>query len=118
MFEQFSRSYYLGRLYVQPGEQPTAALCDQQYRRVYRQLYADGDSLSGEHPLVMKLGSRHFPVTGARSVPTDTLAVPPAVLRDAPVENPPALQEVLLATEDRAAQLLSLTGIDEDPAGI
>ncbi|WP_181686259.1 DUF5802 family protein [Halorhabdus salina] len=118
MFEQFSRSYYLGRMYVQPSETPTAAMCGKQYRRVHRQLYRDTEPAADELPLVMKLGSRHFPVTGAQSVPADTLAVPPAVLADAAVENPPTLREVLLASEDRADQLLSLAGIEEDPAGI
>ncbi|QGN06773.1 hypothetical protein Hrd1104_05335 [Halorhabdus sp. CBA1104] len=118
MFEQFSRSYYLGRLYVQSGKRETAVMCDQQYQHVHTQLYGQSPPASDGHPLVMKLGSRHFPVTGARSVPSDTLAVPPDVLTDTPVEHPPALREVLLATEDRAEQLLALVGVANEPAGI
>ncbi|WP_136690045.1 DUF5802 family protein [Halorhabdus amylolytica] len=118
MFEQFSRSYYLGRLYVQPNEGDAPAMCERQHRAVRRQLYDDvGDS--ERPPLVMKLGSRHFPVTGGESVPADTLAVPPVILSDSGVEHPPSLREVLLATDDRAEQLLSLSGADRpEPAGI
>ncbi|MFB6201446.1 MAG: DUF5802 family protein [Halorhabdus sp.] len=115
MFEQFSRSYYLGRLYVEPRPESIAAMCARQHQSLRQRLYQD----DGERPpLVMKLGSRHFPVTGADSVPADTLAVPPAILRDSDVENPPSLREVLLATGDRAEQLLSLSGVEFDPAGI
>ncbi|WP_135662519.1 DUF5802 family protein [Halorhabdus rudnickae] len=109
MFEQFSRSYYLGRLYVQPNSGDAPAMCERQHRAIRRQLYDD----SGDErpPLVMKLGSRHFPVSAVESVPADTLAVPPAVLSESGIENPPSLREVLLATDDRAEQLLSLSGV-------
>ena len=118
MFEQFSQSYYLGRLYVEPHEANSAAMCERQHRSVRRQLY-DGDGGNDTPPLVMKLGPRHFPVTGVGSVPADTLAVPPTVLHDSGVENPPSLQEVFLATDDRAEQLLSLSGVTRsDLAGI
>lgn len=113
MFEQFSGSYYLGRLYVEPAEGATPAMCKLQYERLRREFYGERETT----PMVMKLGSRHFPVTGQESVPADTLAMPTAVLADTPVDNPPTLQEVLLATADRADQLLSLTG-QGDPAGI
>lgn len=109
MFEQFSRGYYLGRLYVEPRDDETARMCHEQYRRVADQLYGDDGARAGGAPLVMKLGTRHFPVHGERDVPADTLAVPPTVLDDADVANPPSLREVLLATADRAAQLLRLT---------
>ncbi|MFW5949918.1 MAG: DUF5802 family protein [archaeon] len=119
MFERFSRSYYLGRLYVEPFEGSGAAISDQQHRYVHRHLY-DTDTATGDGPpLVMKLGSRHFPVTGEKSLPADTLGVPPAILSDASVKNPPSLQEVLLATQDRAEQLLSIAGVtSQDSAGI
>jgi len=118
MFEQFSRSYYLGRLYVQPHEATAAAMCERQHRAVRNQLYERSGDDEGP-PLVMKLGSRHFPVTGVESVPADTLAVPHEVLSDSRIENPPSLREVLLATGDRAEQLLSLSGTARaDPAGI
>jgi len=118
MFEQFSRSYYLGRLYVQPSEGGAPSMCERQHRTVYRQLYDDvGDS--ERTPLVMKLGSRHFPVIGSRSVPADTLALPGEILSATGIENPPSLREVLLATDDRAEQLLSLACADRpEPAGI
>jgi len=113
MFERFSRGYYLGRLYVEPGERETAAMCREQHERVNEQLYADGDGIERlDRPLVMKLDTSHFPVTGEEGIPPDTLALPPALLEDTRVRNPPALEEVFLAKADRARQLLALTGGD------
>jgi len=109
MFERFSSGYYLGRLYVEPGKETGAAMCREQHERVNQQLYATGEGVERtDLPLVMKVGSRHFPVHGAEEVPADTLAVPDAVLEDADVRNPPELQEVFLAKADQAEQLLSI----------
>jgi hypothetical protein len=123
MFEQFSRGYYLGRLYVEPGEQPQ--MCRAQHERVAKQLYTTGEGIERtDAPLVMKLGTHHFAVDGDDGVPRDTLAVPADILEDAAVRNPPALREVFLAKADRAAQLLrvsqGLPGTDDvsGPAGI
>ncbi|MFB6311828.1 MAG: DUF5802 family protein [Salinirussus sp.] len=122
MFEQFSRGYYLGRLYVKPRAEEPAAMSERQHELVNEQLYADGDGVERtDHPLVMKVGTRHFPVTGAPDVPANTLAVPAGILEDTSIRNPPTLTEVLLATADRAAQLLRLTNGEsrsDDPAGI
>jgi hypothetical protein len=108
MFEQFSRGYYLGRLYVEPGGGETATMCRAQHEQLNRELYADGDGVERtDVPLVMKLGTSHFPVLGDGSVPADTIAVPEELL-DGAVQNPPALEEVLLAKADRATQLLGL----------
>jgi hypothetical protein len=110
MFEQFSRGYYLGRLYVEPRDVEPAAMCQRQHERVNEQLYADDEGLARtDRPLVMKLGSRHFPVLGADDVPAGRLAVPRAVLDAESIHNPPTLTEVLLATADRAAQVLRMT---------
>jgi len=115
MFEQFSRGYYLGRLYVQPSDDDAATMCRRQHERVNEQLYASGEGIERtDLPLVMKVGTNHFPVHGEEGVPADTLAVPEEIL-DGTVRNPPTLQEVLLAKADRAAQLLELT---EGPVGI
>lgn len=111
MFEQFSRGYYLGRLYVEPRP-GRAAMCRDQHERVNRQLYGD-DITRTDRPLVMKLGRRHFPVHGDAEVPADTLAVPEAILESADVRNPPSLREVFLVKADHAAQLLSVA----DPSG-
>lgn len=117
MFERFSGSYYLGRLYVEPRDGDTAAITSHQYKTVRRQLY--DDEKGRRTPLVMKLDNRHFPVTGVESVPAGTLAVPPDVLEDSNVDNPPSLREVLLAKADRAQQLLTLTGVTRgDSQGI
>lgn len=112
MFERFSRGYYLGRLYVEPrDEEETPAMCREQHERVNRELYATGEGIERtDLPLVMKVGSRHIAVEGDDEVPADTLAVPPEVLEDTPVDNPPALHEVLLAEADRAAQMLRMSG--------
>jgi hypothetical protein len=109
MFEEFSSSYYLGRLYVEPSTDDAARMCHAQHEQVNEQLYADGERVERlDRPLVMKLGTNHFPVHGG-SVPADTLAVPESLLEDR-VRNPPALREVLLAKADRASQLLRLAG--------
>jgi hypothetical protein len=111
MFERFSQGYYLGRLYVEPRADDAPAMCREQHEQVNRQLYTDGDGLERtDHPLVVKLGTRHLAVAGDETVPADTLAVPEGVLDDIDVANPPTLQEVLLAKADRARQLLSMTG--------
>jgi hypothetical protein len=111
MFEQFSDSYYLGRLYVAPTTAEHAQMCRAQHERINEQLYADGKGLDrNDRPLVMKLGSRHLAVHGDETVPADTLSVPESVLSETGVRNPPSLREVLLAKADRAAQLLGLTG--------
>lgn len=117
MFERFSRGYYLGRLYVEPSADRTPAICREQHEQVNEQLYADGTGIERlDRPLVMKLDTRHFTVTGDETVPRDTLTLPPELLEDTRVRNPPALREVLLAKADRARQLLDLTGIGEtDP---
>ncbi|MFB6206876.1 MAG: DUF5802 family protein [Haloglomus sp.] len=112
MFERFSAGYYLGRLYVEPRE-GEPAMCRAQHEQVNEQLYADGEGIERlDRPLVMKVDERHLAVTGDETVPENTLAVPPAVLSETRVRNPPTLTEVLLAKADRAAQLLELTGLD------
>jgi hypothetical protein len=109
MFEEFSRSYYLGRLYVAPSGDEAARMCHAQHERVNEQLYDDGEGVERlDRPLVMKLGTHHFPVHGGDDVPADTLAVPEWLLEDC-VRNPPTLREVFLAKADRASQLLRLT---------
>ncbi|MFW6018636.1 MAG: DUF5802 family protein [Halapricum sp.] len=126
MFEQFSRGYYLGRLYVEPQDYDRATLCRAQYEQIATQLYAEQtDSVSAqtarapERPLVMKLGTRHFRVHGEDGVPADTLAVPPEILDDdARIRNPPALREVFLAKADRAEQLLEMEQSLPDQTGI
>jgi hypothetical protein len=110
MFEEFSRGYYLGRLYVEPGADGVAKMCRTQHERVNRQLYADGEGIQRlDRPLVMKLGATHFTVHGDDEVPADTLTVPEGVLEES-VHNPPSLREVFLAKAERASQLLQLTG--------
>jgi hypothetical protein len=113
MFEQFSRGYYLGRLYVEPSRDEMATMCRQQHERVNEQLYADGEGVERlDRPLVMKLGSTHITVHGEDGIPADTLSVPEEVLDETTVRNPPTLREVLLAKADWASQLLELA---DDP---
>lgn len=111
MFEVFSRSYYLGRLYVTPSDGDHARMHSQQHERVNEELYATGDGVERlDTPLVMKLESSHFPVLGGEDIPTNTLEVPEPILEDTRIRNPPELQEVFLAKRDRARQLLSYFG--------
>ncbi|WP_339104844.1 DUF5802 family protein [Haloterrigena salinisoli] len=121
MFEVFSRSYYLGRLYVTPIDGDRALMHSDQHERINEEVYATGDGLERlDAPLVMKLESGHFPVHGDDAVPTNTLAVPEPMLEDTDVRNPPSLREVLLARRERAEQLLTwaggLSASDDHPA--
>ncbi len=107
MFEVFSRSYYLGRLYVTPIEGDHALMHREQHERINEEVYATGDGLERlDTPLVMKLESHHFPVHGDEAVPTNTLAIPEPMLEGTDVRNPPSLREVFLARRERATQLL------------
>jgi hypothetical protein len=109
MFEQFSRGYYLGRLYVKPSSDEAATMCQQQHEYVNEQLYTDGTGIERlDRPLVMKVGSTHLTVHGEEGVPADTLSIPEDFLDDSTARNLPTLQEVLLAKADRASQLLEL----------
>ncbi len=111
MFEVFSRSYYLGRLYVTPTDGDRALMHDAQHERINEEVYATGDGLERlDTPLVMKLESQHFPVHGAADVPTNTLALPESMLDGTEVRNPPSLREVFLARRERARQLLAFAG--------
>lgn len=111
MFEVFSRSYYLGRLYVTPTDEDRAFMQRDQHERINEEVYATGDGLERlDSPLVMKLESCHFPVHGDESVPANTLAVPESMLEETDVRNPPSLREVFLARRERARQLLSFVG--------
>lgn len=116
MFSEFSRGYYLGRLYVEPRDDGRAAMHRDQHEQVNEQLYADADGIERlDTPLVMKLDNRHFAVHGEDDVPEGTLGLPGQLLDDANVRNPPTLREILLAKADRATQLLRLSGQLEDP---
>jgi hypothetical protein len=109
MFEEFSGSYYLGRLYVRPAEEERARMHEEVHERLNRELYTSGrDVARTDAPLVMKLDNAHFPVVGDDSVPADTLAVPEELVEETP--RGPELREVMLAKAGRARQLLRLSG--------
>ena len=111
MFEIFSRSYYLGRLYVTPTTADSASMHADQHERINQAVYATGEGIERlDAPLVMKLDSGHFPVHGSDAVPANTLAVPDSYLADTSLRNPPTLSEVFLARRDRARQLLDFCG--------
>ncbi|NKE34329.1 hypothetical protein GWG54_00590 [Natronococcus sp. JC468] len=113
MFEVFSRSYYLGRLYVTPTDHPRALIHDEQHERLNEEVYTSGEGVERlDAPLVMKLESQHFPVHGDSSVPANTLALPESVLENTDVRSPPSLREVLLARREQAERLLSFAGWD------
>jgi hypothetical protein len=127
MFERFSSGYYLGRLYVQSGQRERAAIARAAHEQVTEQLYTCEGITRTDLPVVMKLGTIHFPVTGAESVPADTLAVPESLVEETDIRNPPTLSEVFLAKAERARQLISVaeglpgvstgTGTTDDPFG-
>ncbi len=107
MFNQFSSGYYIGNVYVQPGEGDRGAIHKTAHERLNEQLYADGEGLNRlDAPLVMKLDRAHFPVVGAEDIPADTLTLPPGYTDD----RLPTRREVFLAKGDRAADLLRYSG--------
>ncbi|RQG91649.1 hypothetical protein EA462_06790 [Natrarchaeobius halalkaliphilus] len=111
MFEVFSGSYYLGRLYVTPTNAESAFMHSDQHERINEEVYATGHGVERlDAPLVMKLENRHFPVHGDDAVPSDTLAVPETMLEETRIRNPPSLREVFLARRERARQLLEFAG--------
>ncbi|MEY7851545.1 DUF5802 family protein [Natrarchaeobius sp. A-rgal3] len=111
MFEVFSGSYYLGRLYVTPTDGDSVVMDRAQHERINEEVYATGDGVERlDAPLVMKLESTHFPVHGDDAVPSNTLAVPESMLEETRIRNPPSLQEVFLARRERARQLLEFAG--------
>lgn len=111
MFEAFSDSYYIGRLYVTPTDTDSPRMQAAQVHQINDELIASDDQLIDlDRPLVMKLGTRHFSVHADRDVPADTLAVPSPLLDETPITNPPSVCGVLLARGERAEQLLWLTG--------
>lgn len=111
MFERFSSGYYLGEMYVQPRPDGTAAIKRSDHERVNEQLYADETGISRlDNPLVMKVGTRHFPVVGDDDLPSGTLAVPEVSVPDDLKFRLPGKREVLLANADRARDLIQFTG--------
>ncbi len=111
MFEVFSRSYYLGRLYVTPVDGEHALMHRDQHEQINEEVYATGTGLERlDAPLVMKLESHHFPVHGDDAVPANTLALPESLLEGTEIRNPPSLREVFLARRERAKQLLGFVG--------
>lgn len=111
MFEAFSNSYYIGRMFVTPSDADRPRMQQAQVERLNDALHADTDRVVDlDQPLVMKLGHRHFPVHGDREIPEGNLALPDTLVEDVPVDNPPEVCGVLLATGDRARQLLWLHG--------
>ncbi|THE66805.1 hypothetical protein D8Y22_01410 [Salinadaptatus halalkaliphilus] len=116
MFEVFSRSYYLGRLYVTPTDRDHAIMHSDQHERINEAVYTTGDGIESlETPLVMKLQSQHFAVHGDESVPANTLALPESLLEGSEIRNPPSLREVFLARRERARQLLEFASGWEPP---
>jgi hypothetical protein len=107
MFEEFSRGYYLGRLYVEPAAGDRPAIQRQLHEHVNRELYADGEGIERlDAPLVMKVGTSHLAVEGDEGVPEGTLAVPEEFIADG--ARIPSLEEVLLAKADVADRLLAM----------
>jgi hypothetical protein len=106
MFEAFSTSYYLGRLYVEPSDRDVPAIQRADHERVNEELYGDEGLFRTDAPLVMKLDQGHIPVLGDEEVPSGTLVVPETV-DDGDL---PAERDVLLAKSDRAAELLRYSG--------
>jgi hypothetical protein len=116
MFEPFSRSYYLGRFYVEPYDGDHAAVNSDDHEHTNQQLYASGEGVEPlDTPLVMKFDGHghHFPVLGDENVPAGTLAVP----RRLADRDLPDRRELFLATPDRARELLRYAGYTVDRAG-
>lgn len=115
MFERFSHGYYLGEMYVQPRSDDAAAIKRADHERVNEQLYGDESGIARlDNPLVMKVGTRHFPVVGDDDVPAGTLALPEAAVPEDLKLRLPGRSEVFLANAERAGDLLRFTGWEGD----
>ncbi len=111
MFEEFSESYYLGRLYVEPYDGEDAVMHREQHEQANKQVYTTGDGVERlDCPLVMKLDETHLPVHAASDIPADTLGVPDSLLNETRIDEPPTLREVLLAKAEWADRLLRWFG--------
>lgn len=111
MFEQFSRGYYLGRLYVEPRNAKRAAMSTEQLEAIDRQLYRAADPGNRDRPVVMKVGRRHYRIQGDRGIDAGELAIP----RSATEIEGAGHRPVLLAKAGRADQLAAFTDDDGDP---
>jgi len=115
MFERFSSGYYLGEMYVQPRADEEAAIRRADHERVNEQLYAEeADIARLDNPLVMKVGTRHFPVVGEEDVPSGTLALPESAVPEELEFRLPGRSEVFLANAERARDLIQFTGWEDD----
>ena len=115
MFEPFSSGYYLGEMYVRPRPAESAAIRRADHEQVNEQLYGDEKGIARlDNPLVMKVGTQHFPVVGDDDVPSGTLALPEPSVPDDLEFRLPGRNEVFLANAERARDLIQLTGWDGD----
>ncbi|WP_348607859.1 DUF5802 family protein [Halobaculum rarum] len=116
MFERFSHGYYLGEMYVQPsGSDSAAAIKRADHEHVNEQLYGDEEGITRlDNPLVMKVGTKHFPVVGDDDVPSGTLALPEAAVPEDLKFRLPGRSEVFLANAERAQDLIRFTGWEGD----
>ncbi|WP_435196401.1 DUF5802 family protein [Natronomonas sp. EA1] len=107
MLEEFSDGYYVGRFYVEPYDGAHVVMDHEQHVEANERVYATGADVERlDHPLVVKVDQRHFPVFAADDIGMDTLGLPEPVLESTRVDAPPTLKTVLVAKAERAAQLL------------
>jgi len=107
MFQPFSDGYYLGELYVEPRDSDRAVIQQADHEAMNEQLYTSDEGVERlDAPLVMKLDTAHFPVTGDEEIPSGTLAVPRSLLD----EERASTREVFLADGDRAMEMLRYSG--------
>lgn len=115
MFAPFSSGYYVGRLVVEPHGGDAALMQRSQHEHVNERLYATGAGIERlDHPLLMKLSTRHFAVHGDEGVPEGTLYVPERVVEPDELSRLPDVREILLAKPAVVKQLLGWTGEDAD----
>lgn len=118
MFAPFSSGYYVGRLLVEPHAGDDALMQRDQHERVNERLYSTGSGLERlDHPLVMKLRSKHFPVLGDDGVPDDTLLVPQEFAAERSLDPLPGIREVLLAKPGIVHNLFTMAGDGSDVVG-
>ncbi len=113
MFEDFSRGYYLGRMYVEPHEADSPVMQDEEFEKVRNDIYGDEKAYDAKKPLVVKIGKQHLVVDGDEGVPTGTLGVPRHVAEGLRIRNPPSVEDVLIAKKGHATRILSLIGFGD-----
>lgn len=100
MFTKFASGYYVGSYWVL-DDVSEWRMNKQEYERVREDIY------NGQTPLVMRLGTVHFRVSGDESVPEKTLYAPITAVESSSIGTVPEKTPVFLAKPEHAERLVN-----------